>query len=71
MYLKTTLDNAIPLAGQKNFIANNGVMWDVQAFEAGHCSFISQPEAIAQTVIQAGKTFQGMNAAAGSGTSSS
>jgi len=58
VYLQTTLDNAIPLAGQRNFIANSGVVWDVQPFEAGHCSFISQPKAITQAVVQAVKTFQ-------------
>ncbi len=71
VYLQTTLDNAIPLAGQKNFIASSGVAWDVQAFEAGHCSFISQPKAISQAVITAVKSFQGLDAAAGDGIASS
>ena len=60
VYLQTTLDNAIPLAGQRNFIANSGVVWDIQTFEAGHCSFVSQPKVIAQAVVQAVKTFQGL-----------
>ena len=71
VYLQTTLDNAIPLAGQKNFIASSGVAWDVQSFEAGHCSFISQPKAISRAVIRAVKTFQGIDATDGGVTSSS
>ena len=63
VYLQTTLDHAIPLAGQRNFIANSGVVWDVQAFEAGHCSFVSQPKVIAQAVVKAVKAFQGLEAA--------
>ena len=65
VYLQTTLDNAIPLAGQKNFIATSGVTWDVQSFEAGHCSFISQPKTISQAVIRAVKTFRGLDATDG------
>ena len=59
LYLKTLLDHAIPPTGQAAFMASSGVTWNVQEFEASHCSFISQPREIAAAVMAAATAFQG------------
>ncbi|KAL6714749.1 hypothetical protein ACLMJK_008174 [Lecanora helva] len=67
VYLQTALDHALPIDAQRSFLAESGVEWDVRTFQAGHCSFISQPEAVAQAVVAAAEVFQG-SGVSGEGT---
>ena len=51
------------------FIVDSGFTRNVQLSEASHCSFISQPNVIAQAVTKAFEAFRCLSAAVGAGRS--
>jgi len=50
-YVRTALDNCIPASAQDSMMEKSGVTWDVHAFDASHSPFLSQPQALAQTIV--------------------
>ena len=51
-YLQTSLDEAVALADQQRMIAWSMVEWDVTTFKTGHSPFLTQPQQLANWIMQ-------------------
>ncbi|KAL8867436.1 MAG: hypothetical protein Q9174_005668 [Haloplaca sp. 1 TL-2023] len=56
-YLHCNLDQAMPPTAQDAFVANSGVVWDVQKLNTSHSPFYSQPKQLAGIVVANAKKF--------------
>lgn len=68
-YAHTTLDNAIPPAGQEFMIQQSGVQWDVEEFDTGHAPFLSQPQRFSAWTINEISMFELAGSSKGVATS--
>lgn len=56
-FIRTLNDAAIPLQVQQMMIDGTGVEWIVKDIESGHSPQISQPEKLAEILLELGKSF--------------
>lgn len=62
-YVFTTLDNAIPPAGQQSMVMQSEVQWDFETFKTGHAPFLSQPQMLSDWTIREVSKFQASSSA--------
>jgi hypothetical protein len=56
-YIQTALDNTIPFVAQDAMVTYSGVKWDVKKLNTGHSPFLSQPQAVADFVVDRLKAY--------------
>ncbi|GAP93052.1 putative pyrethroid hydrolase [Rosellinia necatrix] len=57
-YVRTLKDNCNPSWVQDAWLEKSKVQWDVIDFDTGHMPFISQPEALAATIVKVSNGFR-------------
>jgi hypothetical protein len=57
-YIQAALDNGIPFVAQDAMVTYSGVKWDTIKLDTGHSPFLSQPEAVAEFVVDRLKAYE-------------
>jgi hypothetical protein len=59
-FIRTVNDAAIPLAIQQMMIDGSGAKWIIKDIESGHSPQVSQPEKLAEILVDLAKTFESL-----------
>jgi len=58
-FLRCLRDQALPTFVQDMFVQKSGVEWVVKDVDAGHCPFVSRPEAVVKALGELVELFRG------------
>jgi pimeloyl-ACP methyl ester carboxylesterase len=58
-FLRCLRDQALPTSVQDMFVQKSGVEWVVKDVDAGHCPFVSRPEAVVKALGELVELFRG------------